>query len=87
MTIMMYKKSSDGHLFNRNIIDSGGKQCTLFSPICMILFGNYAIVPFILSSSKCQFYRRWTLEKCLICLMNVLAGAVGQYKRNESRGT
>ena len=50
--MMMYKKSSDGHLFNRGIIDSGGKQCTLFSPIYMILFGNYAIVPLFMSSSK-----------------------------------
>ena len=51
----MCKKSSDVHLFNRDIIDFGGKQCTLFSRICTILIGNYAIVPIILSS-KCQFY-------------------------------
>ena len=80
------KKSSDAHLFNRDIIDSGGKQCTLFSPIRMILFGNYAIVPFILSLPKCQFYRRWTSGKCLTYLVNNLAGAAEQCKRNESRG-
>jgi hypothetical protein len=85
--MMMCKKSIDDHLFNRDIIDFGGKQCTLFSPICRIfLFGNYAIVSYILSSSKCQFYRRWTSGKCLTCLMNALAGAAGQCKRIEPRG-
>jgi hypothetical protein len=34
--MMMCKKSSDAYLFIRDIINSGGKQCTLFSPICMI---------------------------------------------------
>jgi len=58
--MMMCKKSSDAHLFSHDIIDFRGKQCTVFSPICTMLFGNCAIVPFILSLSKCQFYRRWT---------------------------
>jgi len=80
--MMMCKKSSDVHLFNRDIIVLGGKQCTLFSPICI----NYLAVPFILSSPKCQFYRRWTSGKCLTYLVNILAGAAGQCKRNESRG-
>ena len=80
--MMMCKKSSDVHLFNRDIIVFGGKQRTLFSTICM----NYLAVPFILSSPKCQLYRRWTSGKCLIYLVNILVGAAGQYKRNESRG-
>ncbi len=58
--MMMCKKSCDAHLFSHDIIDFRGKQCTVFSPICTMLFGNCAIVPFILSLSKCQFYRRWT---------------------------
>ena len=58
--MMMCKKSSDAHLFSHDTIDFRGKQCTVFSPICTMLFGNRAIVPFILSLSKCQFYRRWT---------------------------
>ena len=86
VALKLCKKSCDAYLFIRDIIDSGGKQCTFFSPICMILFGNYAIVPFILSSPKRQFYRRWTSGKCLTYLVNILAGAAGQCKRNESRG-
>ena len=80
------QESSDAHLFSRDIIDFRGKQCILFSPICTTLFGNYVIVSPILSSSNCQFYRRWTSWKCLTCLVNVLAGTSGQCKRNESRG-
>ena len=45
------KKSCDAHLFSHDIIVFRGKQCRVFSPICTILFGNGAIVPFILSSS------------------------------------
>ena len=74
------------YLIVTSLILMGGKQCTLFSRICTILIGNYAIVPIILSSSKCQFYRRWTSGKCLTWLVNFLAGAAGQWKRNESRG-
>ena len=84
--MMMCKKSSDAYLFNRDIIDSGRKQRTLFSPICMILFCNYAIVPSILSSPKCQFDRGWTSGKCLTYFVNILVGAAEQCKRNESRG-
>ena len=84
--MMMCKKSSDAHLFSHDIIDFRGKQCILFSPICTTLFGNYVIVSPILSSSNCQFYRRWTLWKCLTRLVNFLAGMAGQFKRNESRG-
>ena len=80
--MMMCKKSSDAHLFSHDIIDFRGKQCILLSPICTTLFGNYVIVSPILSSSNCQFYRRWTSWKCLTCLVNVLAGAAGQCKRN-----
>ena len=84
--MMMCKKSSDAHLFSYDIIDFCGKQCLLFPPICAMLFANYVIVSPILSSSNCQFYRRWTSWKCLTCLVNVLAGAAGQCKRNDSRG-
>jgi len=84
--MMMCKKSSDAHLFSHDIIDFRGKQCILFSPICTTLFGNYVIVSPILSSSNCQFYRRWTSWKCLTRLVNFLAGMAGQFKRNESRG-
>ena len=80
------QEMNDAHLFKRDIIDSGGKQRTLFSPICMILFCNYAIVPSILSSPKCQFDRGWTSGKCLTYLVNILVGAAEQCKRNESRG-
>ena len=59
--MMMCKKSSDAHLFSHDIIDFRGKQCTVFSPICTMLFGNYAIVPFILSSSKCKFLQKMDL--------------------------
>ena len=45
--MMMCKKSSDAHLFSHDIIDFHGKQCTVFSPICTMLFGICAIVPFI----------------------------------------
>ena len=76
--MMMCKKSSDAHLFSHDIIDFRGKQCTVFSPICTMLFGNCAIFTFILSSSNCQFYRRWTSGICLTWLVNVLAGADGQ---------
>ena len=37
------------------VTSSGAKQCTWFSLIFMILFGNYAIFPSILSLPKCQF--------------------------------
>ena len=57
----VHKKSSDAYLFIRGIIDSGGKNCTLFSPICMILFGNYAIIPFILSPPQCKFLEKMDL--------------------------
>ena len=67
------------------ILERSSAHCFLLA-IYMILFGNYAIVPFIMSSSQCQFYRRWTSWKCLTCLVNVLAGAAGQCKWNESRG-
>ena len=63
------------HLSSHDIIDFRGKQCRVISPTCTILFGNCANVPFILSSSKCQFYRRWTSGICLTWLVNVLAGA------------
>ena len=66
------------HLSSHDIIDFRGKQCRVISPTCTNLFGNCAIVPFILSSSKCQFYRRWTSGICLTWLVNVLAGADGQ---------
>ena len=77
--MMMCKKSSDAHIFSHDIIDFRGKQCTVFSPICTMLFGDCAIVPLILSSSKCQFYRRWTSGILSTCFVNVLAGADGQY--------
>ena len=67
--MMMCEKSSDAHLFSHDIIDFRGKQCTVFSPICTMLFGDCAIVPFILSSSKCQVYRRWTSGICLTWLI------------------
>ena len=68
------------------IFAGSSAECSL-PYACTILFGNCAIVPFILSSSNlCQFYRRWTSGKCLTYLVNILAGAAGQCKRNESRG-
>ena len=42
--MMMCKKSSDAHLFSRDIIDFRGRQCILLSSICTTLFGNYVIV-------------------------------------------
>ena len=74
------------YLIVASLILVGSSGCTLYSRICTILIGNYAIVPIIWSSSKCQFYRRWTSGKCLTWLLNFLAGAAGQSKRNESRG-
>jgi len=84
--MMMCKKSSDAHLFSYDIIDFRGKQCILFPPICTMLFANDVIVSPILSSSNCQFYRRWTSWTCLTCLVNVHAAAAGQCKRNDSSG-
>ncbi len=75
--MMICKKSSDAHLFSHDIIDFRGKQCRVFSPICTILFGNCAMVPFILSLSKCQFYWRWTSGIYMTWLVNVLEGRVG----------
>ena len=59
------------------IFAGSSAECSL-PYACTILFGNCAIVPFILSSSKCQFYRRSTSGICLTWLVNVLAGADGQ---------
>ena len=50
---------------------------------CFLLYARYYLA---ITQSKCQFYRRWTSGKCLTWLVNVLAGAAGQWKRNESRG-
>ena len=64
MHVQEIKRCSFAYLIVTSLILVGSSAHCFLLAICTILFGNYAIVPCILSS-KCQFYRRWTSGKCM----------------------
>jgi hypothetical protein len=84
----MCKESSDAYYFIRDIVDFGGKQCTLFSHICTILFGYYPLVSFILVFVVLMpILKKIELMEMFDVLVERSTGAAGQCKWNEQRET